>query len=96
MRFGVPEILVAGSVVLLSTGSTTTGWVFLGLGILGSAIRWGVEIQNAQLAKQEAQQNVDETAKVISEVSQAVSSIFETFNTSEKSSRSQNNDSKFH
>ena len=51
MRIGMPEILAAGSVVLLSTGNATVGWVFLGLAVLGSAMRWGVEIQTAQQAQ---------------------------------------------
>ena len=31
MKLGMPEILAAGSVVLLATGNSTVGWVFLGL-----------------------------------------------------------------
>ena len=88
MRIGMPEILAAGSVVLLATGNSTVGWVFLGLGIVGSALRWGVEIQTAQQEQIAKQQEGEELAKVLSEAGKALGSLLQTsaFTSSHKDS----------
>jgi len=88
MRIGMPEILAAGSVVLLATGSSTVGWVFLGLGVVGSALRWGVEIQVAQQEQAAKQKDGEELAKVLSEAGKAFSTLLQT---SSYSSRKDNN-----
>lgn len=88
MRIGMPEILAAGSVVLLATGSSTVGWVFLGLGVVGSALRWGVEIQMAQQEQAAKQKDGEELAKVLSEAGKAFSTLLQT---SSYSSRKDNN-----
>ena len=78
MRIGMPEILAAGSVVLLSTGNATVGWVFLGLAVLGSAMRWGVEIQTAQQAQAAKEKEGEELSKVLSEAGKAFSNLLQT------------------
>lgn len=78
MRMGMPEILAAGSVVLLATGSNTVGWVFLGLSVLGAALRWGVEIQTAQQAQAAKQNESEELAKILSEAGKAFGSLLQT------------------
>ena len=88
MKIGMPEILAAGSVVLLATGSSTVGWVFLGLAVVGSALRWGVEIQMAQQAQAAKQKDGEELAKVLSEAGKALSTLFQT---SSYNSRKDNN-----
>ena len=62
MRIGMPEILTAGSVVLLSTGNITFGWVFLGLGVVGATLRWGIELQTAQQAQAAKQKEGEDIA----------------------------------
>ena len=69
----MPEILTAGSVVLLAVGQSTFGWIFLGLALLGAAIRWGVEIQIAQ----EKQKDADEVVRVLSEAGKSFASLFQ-------------------
>ena len=77
MRIGMPEILAAGSVVLLATGNSTFGWVFLGLAIVGSALRWGVEIQAAQQAQAAKQKQGEELGKVLTEAGEAFSQLLQ-------------------
>ena len=89
MRIGMPEILAAGSVVLLATGNSTFGWVFLGLAIVGSALRWGVEIQTAQQAQVAKQKEGEELAKVLTEAGKAFSNLVQT--SAYSSSRKDNN-----
>ena len=78
MRIGIPEILAAGSTVLLATGSSTVGWVFLGLAIVGSALRWGVELQTAQQAQAAKQNESEELAKVLSEAGKVFGNLLQT------------------
>ena len=78
MRIGMPEILAAGSVVLLATGSSTVGWVFLGLAIVGSALRWGVELQTAQQAQAAKQNESEELAKILSEAGKVFGNLLQT------------------
>ena len=86
MRIGMPEILAAGSVVLLATSNATVGWVFLGLSILGAALRWGVEIQTAQQAQAAKDKEGEELAKILSEAGKAFGSLLQTsaYNSSRK------------
>lgn len=77
MRIGMPEILAAGSVVLLATGNSTFGWVFLGLAIVGSALRWGVEIQAAQQEQAAKQKQGEELGKVLTEAGEAFSQLLQ-------------------
>lgn len=78
MRIGMPEILAAGSVVLLTTGNSTFGWVFLGLAVVGSALRWGVEIQAAQQQQASKEKEGEELAKVLTEAGKAFSNLMQT------------------
>ena len=82
----MPEILAAGSVVLLATSNATVGWVFLGLSILGAALRWGVEIQTAQQAQAAKDKEGEELAKILSEAGKAFGSLLQTsaYNSSRK------------
>ena len=75
MRFGMAEILTAGSVALLATGHATYGWVFLGLGIFGAALRWSVEIQAAQQQKEAWEKGGEELSKVFTEVGKVIDSV---------------------
>ena len=86
MRIGMPEILAAGSVVLLATSNATVGWVFLGLSILGATVRWGVEIQTAQQAQAAKDREGEELAKILSEAGKAFGSLLQTsaYNSSRK------------
>jgi len=78
MRIGMPEILAAGSVVLLATGNSTFGWVFLGLSIVGAALRWGVELQAVQQEQAAKKQEGEELAKVLTEAGKAFSNLMQT------------------
>jgi len=78
MRIGMPEILAAGSVVLLATSNSTVGWVFLGLSILGATLRWGVEIQTAQQAQAAKDREGEELAKILSEAGKAFGTLLQT------------------
>ena len=89
MRIGMPEILAAGSVVLLATSNTTVGWVFLGLSILGATARWGVEIQAAQQAQAAKDKEGEELAKILSEAGKAFGNLLQT--SSSTSSRKDTN-----
>jgi len=75
MRLGMAEILTAGSVFLLATGHSTVGWVFLGLGIFGAALRWGVELQAAQQQKEAWEKGGEELSKVFTEVGKVIDSV---------------------
>ena len=77
MRIGMPEILAAGSVVLLVTGHPTIGWVFLGLSVLGAALRWGIELQVAQQEEAAKQKDIDEVSKLLSEAAKAFSTLLQ-------------------
>ncbi len=77
MRLGMPEILAAGSVVLIATGQSTVGWVFLGLAVLGASLRWGIEIQVAQQEEAAKQKDVDEVAKLLTEAGKAFGSLLQ-------------------
>jgi len=74
----MPEILAAGSVVLLATGNSTFGWVFLGLSIAGAALRWGVELQAVQQEQAAKKQEGEELAKVLTEAGKAFSNLIQT------------------
>lgn len=89
MKLGMPEILAAGSVVLLATGNSTVGWVFLGLSVCGAALRWGVEIQAAQQAQAAKDREGEELAKILSEAGKAFGSLLQT--SAYTSSRKDNN-----
>lgn len=90
MRIGMPEILTAGSVVLLSTGNITFGWVFLGLGVVGATLRWGIELQTAQQAQAAKQKEGEDLAKVFEEAGKAINNLLTT------SFYSNNNDKNVH
>lgn len=90
MRIGMPEILTAGSVVLLATGSTTFGWVFLGLGVVGATLRWGIELQTAQQVQAAKQKEGEDLAKVFEEAGKAINNLLTT------SFYSNNNDKNVH
>ena len=89
MKLGMPEILAAGSVVLLATGNSTVGWVFLGLSIFGAALRWGVELQAVQQAQAAKQKQGEELGKVLTEAGEAFSKLLQT--SAYNSSRKDNN-----
>ena len=78
MRLGMAEILTAGSALLLATGHSTVGWVFLGLGIFGAAIRWGVEIQAAQQQQEAWEKGGEELSKVFTEVGKFIDGYIQT------------------
>ncbi len=78
MRIGMPEILAAGSVVLLATGNSTFGWVFLGLSIVGAALRWGVELQSIQQEQAKKKEEGEELAKILTEAGKAFSNLMQT------------------
>ena len=97
MRIGIPEILTAGSVVLLATGNTTVGWVFLGLAISGSIFRWGVEMQVTQQAAAAKQKESDDASQILAEAGKAFATLFQGVQESDTSSRTESaKDSRFH
>jgi len=63
VKFHMAEILVAGSVVLLTAGITTPGWVFFGCGLFLGFARFSME--NHEKAK--LSQDIDNSLETIKE-----------------------------
>ena len=97
MRIGIPEILTVGSIVLLATGNSTVGWVFLGLAITGSVFRWGVEMQVTQQAAAAKQKEADDASQILAEAGKAFATLFQGAQEGASSSKSESTkDSRFH
>ncbi len=93
MRIGMPEILAAGSAALLATGHATYGWVFLGLAIMGSAARWGAELQAIQQAEEAKKKDVDDVAQLLTEAGKAFTTLLQNI---PSQSNNNKNDSQLH
>lgn len=57
--FGMPEVLVAGSFLLLVSGLTWQGWSIFVLGMFGAFMRFSLEIQKAKVAEEKQKEVVD-------------------------------------
>ena len=89
----MPEILAAGSAALLATGHATYGWVFLGLAIMGSAARWGAELQAIQQAEEAKKKDVDDVAQLLTEAGKAFTTLLQNI---PSQSNNNKNDSQLH
>ena len=59
IRIEMPEILIACSALLFSTGGTLYGWIFFSLGILGATLRLGLKLQEQQQQAEAVKEGVD-------------------------------------
>lgn len=84
MRIQMPEVLTISSAILLVGGQIIPGWVFFSLGMLGAIMRIGLE----QVAKQEKEKKMEDTAGAINEAGEAIGRFLNSIGKSD----SKNND----
>jgi len=58
--FGIPEILIGGSVFLLASNLVWQGWVFFCLGLFGALMRFSIELQKAKSAEEKHKQVISD------------------------------------
>ena len=82
IKFQLPELLVVCSAALFCFDFFTVGWVFFGVGLLGSFATYAVEVQT----KQQLAKSVEEGLGDLKDAGSAFNDLVSAFNKANKKS----------
>ena len=86
VKFQMPELLVVCSAVLFCFNYTVVGWVFFGVGMLGSFSSYALEVQE----KQQLAKKVEDGLGELKDAGSAFSDLVDAFNSAGKKTRKTN------